>query len=156
MNATRNPFYQLPGGADLPGDVRVSDTADATKTAADGWAASPAAVASVKNLAERKILIKGTGNSTATFRFKLSSGSTRTTFIIFTVHQQSVVIATAVVCNLSDMAIKSTDFVSSWVGYKSFTCSKNGDTYTMTIEYSSTGVWGTLYVLPNVDITVIS
>lgn len=45
MSATRNPFYQLPGGADLPGDVRVSDTADANKTAADGWAASPAAVA---------------------------------------------------------------------------------------------------------------
>lgn len=45
MSATRNPYYQLPGGADLPGDVRVSDTADARKTAADGWAASPAAVA---------------------------------------------------------------------------------------------------------------
>lgn len=45
MSATRNPYYQLPGGADLPGDVRVSDTADASKTAADGWAASPAAVA---------------------------------------------------------------------------------------------------------------
>lgn len=45
MSATRNPFYQLPGGADLPGDVRVSDTADVTKTAAAGWAASPAAVA---------------------------------------------------------------------------------------------------------------
>ena len=44
MSATRNPYYQLPGGADIPGDVRVSDTADATKTAADGWAASPAAV----------------------------------------------------------------------------------------------------------------
>lgn len=45
MSATRNPYYQLPGGAELPGDVRVSDTADTTKTAADGWAASPAAVA---------------------------------------------------------------------------------------------------------------
>lgn len=45
MSATRNPYYQLPGGAELPGDVRVSDTADASKTAADGWAASPAAVA---------------------------------------------------------------------------------------------------------------
>lgn len=44
MSATRNPYYQLPGGADLPGDVRVSDTADASKTAAGGWAASPAAV----------------------------------------------------------------------------------------------------------------
>lgn len=47
MSATRNPYYQLPGGADLPGDVRVSDTADTTKTAADGWAASPAAVVSM-------------------------------------------------------------------------------------------------------------
>lgn len=46
MSVTRNPFYQLPGGANLPGDVRVSDTADANKTASDGWAASPAAVAS--------------------------------------------------------------------------------------------------------------
>lgn len=45
MSATRNPYYQLPGGSDLPGDVRVSDTADASKTAAGGWAASPAAVA---------------------------------------------------------------------------------------------------------------
>lgn len=47
MSATRNPYYQLPGGAEMPGDVRVSDTADATKTAANGWAASPAAVASL-------------------------------------------------------------------------------------------------------------
>lgn len=47
MSATRNPYYQLPGGAEMPGDVRVSDTADASKTAAGGWAASPAAVASI-------------------------------------------------------------------------------------------------------------
>ena len=52
MSATCNPYYQLPGGDDLPGDVRVSDTADATKTAADGWAASPAAVAEMKISAE--------------------------------------------------------------------------------------------------------
>lgn len=45
MSATRNPFYQLPGNADIPGDVRVSDTPDESKTAAAGWAASPAAVA---------------------------------------------------------------------------------------------------------------
>lgn len=51
MSATRNPYYQLPGGAELPGDVRVSDTADASKTAAGGWAASPAAVASVESIA---------------------------------------------------------------------------------------------------------
>jgi hypothetical protein len=49
MSATRNPYYQLPGGAELPGDVLVSDTPDATKTAADGWAASPAAVAKTQS-----------------------------------------------------------------------------------------------------------
>lgn len=49
MSATRNPYYQLPGGADMPGDVRVSDTADANKTAAGGWAASPAAVAKTQS-----------------------------------------------------------------------------------------------------------
>lgn len=58
MSATRNPFYQLLGGADLPGDVRVSDTADTSKTAADGWAASPAAVASVP---ENYKLLKNVG-----------------------------------------------------------------------------------------------
>lgn len=58
MSATRNPFYQLPGGADLPGDVRVSDTADESKTAAGGWAASPAAVASVP---ENYKLLKNVG-----------------------------------------------------------------------------------------------
>lgn len=51
MSATRNPYYQLPGGTDLPGDVRVSDTADVSKTAAGGWAASPAAVAAAESIA---------------------------------------------------------------------------------------------------------
>ena len=51
MSATRNPYYQLPGGAEMPGDVRVSDTADVSKTAAGGWAASPAAVAAAESIA---------------------------------------------------------------------------------------------------------
>lgn len=70
MSATRNPYYQLPGGADLPGDVRVSDTADATKTAAGGWAASPAAVAETQTYhkytnhsAESDVTIVGNSNS---------------------------------------------------------------------------------------------
>lgn len=70
MNATRNPFYQLPGGSDLPGDVRVSDTPDASKTAADGWAASPAAVAETQTYhkytdhsAESNVTIIGNSNS---------------------------------------------------------------------------------------------
>lgn len=65
MSATRNPYYQLPGGADLPGDVRVSDMADANKTAAGGWAASPAAVAAAETIARpdytRSTRLGGTG-----------------------------------------------------------------------------------------------
>lgn len=70
MSATRNPYYQLPGGAELPGDVRVSDTADASKTAAGGWAASPAAVAKTQSYnkytdhtAESDVTIVGNSNS---------------------------------------------------------------------------------------------
>lgn len=70
MSATRNPYYQLPGGAEMPGDVRVSDTADPTKTAADGWAASPAAVAETQTYhkytdhsAESNVTIIGNSNS---------------------------------------------------------------------------------------------
>ncbi len=69
MSATRNPYYQLPGGADLPGDVRVSDMEDASKTAAGGWAASPAAVAETQTYhkytsysAESNVTIVGDSN----------------------------------------------------------------------------------------------
>lgn len=72
MSAARNPYYQLPGGADLPGDVRVSDIADASKTAADGWAASPAAVAETQTYREVK-------NLTAVSNVSIDTGSIYTT-----------------------------------------------------------------------------
>lgn len=83
MSATRNPFYQLPGGADLPGDVRVSDTADASKTAAGGWAASPAAVANAELTSKPNYNVKtklgGTGtytiNQNGFVQFHASCGS---------------------------------------------------------------------------------
>lgn len=55
-------------------NVRISDTPDATKTAADGWAASPAAVASVASaILEIKI---------ADFSVTFSNGTTRVKFPI--------------------------------------------------------------------------
>ena len=86
MSATRNPYYQLPGGADLPGDVRVSDTADASKTAADGWAASPAAVAAAESIARPDYTNCTSLGTTGTFtiekpgfvQFCASTGSTNT------------------------------------------------------------------------------
>ena len=87
MSATRNPYYQLPGGADLPGDVRVSDIADASKTAAGGWAASPAAVAVAESIARpdytnyTKLGTKGTFTIDAPgfVQFSVSSMSVDTT-----------------------------------------------------------------------------
>ena len=84
MSATRNPYYQLPGNADIPGDVRVSDTADASKTAAGGWAASPAAVAGAESIARPDYTNRTRLGATGTFnidapgfvQFWCSSGST--------------------------------------------------------------------------------
>ena len=86
MSATRNPYYQLPGGTELPGDVRVSDTADPTKTAAGGWAASPAAVASAESLARPDYTNQTVLGTKGTFtidapgfvQFGVSSGSIST------------------------------------------------------------------------------
>ena len=72
MSATRNPYYQLPGGADLPGDVRVTDTADATKTAAGGWAASPAAVATAVSIARPDYTSRTSLGGVGTFAIKAS------------------------------------------------------------------------------------
>ncbi len=99
MSATRNPFYQLPGGADLPGDVRVSDTADVTKTAAAGWAASPAAVAAAESIARPDYTNYTRLGATGTFtidtpgfvQFCASSGST-TTSIFHRIKLNGVVI----------------------------------------------------------------
>lgn len=41
MSATKNPYYRIPGGAALPGDVKLTDTADASLTADKGVAATP-------------------------------------------------------------------------------------------------------------------
>nr|DAO56865.1 MAG TPA: hypothetical protein [Caudoviricetes sp.] len=84
MSVARNPYYYLPGGADLPGDVRVSDTADATKTAAGGWAASPAAVAGAESIARPDYTNRTRLGTKGTFtidtpgfvQFCCSSGST--------------------------------------------------------------------------------
>lgn len=83
MSATRNPYYQLPGGADLPGDVRVSDTADASKTAAGGWAASPAAVQSVGKLANvhtHYFDVHDDSSTSFTFHFKVNKNAAGDSF----------------------------------------------------------------------------
>lgn len=64
MSAIRNSFYQLPCNADIPGDVRVTDTPDSTKLANQGWAASPAAVNAVSNIYTATFLLDGWENST--------------------------------------------------------------------------------------------
>ena len=47
MSAVKNPLCQMPGGATLPGDVKLTDTADASLTADKGVAATPKMVSDV-------------------------------------------------------------------------------------------------------------
>lgn len=67
-------------------NVRISDTADKTKTAADGWAASPAAVAGAESIARPDYTNHTRLGARGTFtidtpgfvQFCCSSGSTET------------------------------------------------------------------------------
>lgn len=154
MSAPRNPFYQLPGGADLPGDVRVSDTPDATKTAADGWAASPAAVASVVTTLSNLLHRLSTDDNSASFKYK-STGGLRSTFILISTSQSSGICLNSLVVHIDDGSNASTELGSNGLSISNIVTSKSGDTFTVDITYDRYGVWGELFVIPSRDITFI-
>ena len=154
MSATRNPFYQLPGGADLPGDVCVSDTADATKTAADGWAASPAAVANAAATLSHLICKLSEENNSASFKYK-SVGGLRSTFILISTSQSSGICLNSLVVHIDDGSNASTELGSNGLSISNIVTSKSGDTFTVDITYDRYGVWGELFVIPSRDITFI-
>nr|DAG29249.1 MAG TPA: hypothetical protein [Caudoviricetes sp.] len=154
MNATRNPFYQLPGGADLPGDVRVNDTADATKTAADGWAASPAAVARVSTALSYLIYKANEENNSASFKYK-SVGGLRSTFILISTSQSSGICLNSLVVHIDDGSNASTELGSNNLSISNIVVSKSGDIFTVDITYDRYDVWGELFVIPSRDVTFI-
>lgn len=117
MSATRNPYYQLPGGADLPGDVRVSDIADASKTAADGWAASPAAVASAAATLSSLVCRFDIGDNSVHFKFTPTFGI-RASFVLISITQSSGICCNSLVVHNNDGTSASTELVSNGISVK--------------------------------------
>lgn len=154
MSATRNPYYQLPGGTDLPGDVRVSDTADASKTAAGGWAASPAAVASVVTTLSHLLHRLSTDNNSASFKYK-STGGLRSTFILISISQGSGICFNSLVVHIDDGSHASTELAAKDLSISNIAVSKSGDIDTVNITYDRYGVWGALFVIPSEDVVFI-
>lgn len=154
MSATRNPYYQLPGGADLPGDVRVSDTADATKTAADGWAVSPAAVASAAATLSHLVYRLSIGDNSTSFKYK-SAGGRRSTFILISSTQGAGICLDNLVVHIDDGSHASAELSSNGLSIKNIVTSKSGDIYTVDITYDIYSAWGELFVIPSRDVTFI-
>ena len=155
MSATRNPFYQLPGGADMPGDVRVSDTADDTKTAAGGWAASPACVyATSYGLTTRLCKQYGTSGGNFTIRFTTISGE-RTHFIIFVIDQANHFAGIAVTLNVHSNQFACNTFSNNTLAVESSSMTV-GDPNIINIALNTGSAWGKVWVFPSEDVTSIS
>jgi hypothetical protein len=154
MSATRNPYYQLPGGADLPGDVRVSDTADASKTAADGWAASPAAVASAAATLSSLVCRFDIGDNSVHFQFTPTFGK-RASFVLISIMQGSGICCNSLVVHNDDGTNACTEFVSKGLSVNKIATSKSGDIIDVSISYVYNSVWGHLFVFPSDNITNI-
>ena len=158
MSATRNPYYQLPGNADIPGDVRVSDTADPTKTAAGGWAASPAAVQSVGKLANvhtHYFDVHDDSSTSFTFHFKVNKNaagdSFRAVFLVFCAHQSGNVSGAAIIFT----APSTVNVISNFVSYNgmlvsSVTATKDSTDdalYSVKVVYNIENIWSPAFVI---------
>lgn len=154
MSATRNPYYQLPGNADIPGDVRVTDTPDSTKLANQGWAASPAAVASAAATLSHLVHRLSTGNNNMSFKYK-STGGLRSTFIFISTDQSSGICFNSLVVHMEDGSSASTELGAKGLSISNIDTSKSSDTYTVNITYSKYGVWGELFIIPSRDVIFI-
>lgn len=155
MSATRNPYYQLPGNADIPGDVRVSDTADSTKTAADGWAASPAALASVVTSLSSLICNFSIGENSAHFKCKLDINELRSSFVLISIGQSSGICLNSLVVRINDGSNASTELWHNDLSISNIVTSKSGDIFTIDITYDRSSIWGELFVIPARNVSFI-
>ena len=154
MSATRNPFYQLPGGADLSGDVRVSDTPDATKTAAGSWAASPAAVANAVTTLSSLVCRFDIGDNSVHFKFTPTFGM-RSSFVLISITQSSGICCDSLIVHNNDGTNAYTEFVSNDLSVNKIVTSMSGNIIDVTISYANNGVWGHLFVIPSDNVTSI-
>lgn len=155
MSATRNPYYQLPGNADIPGDVRVTDTPDSTKLANQGWAASPAAVASAAATLSHLVHRLSTGNNNTSFKYKSVDYVLRSTFILISTNQSSGICFNSLIVHIDDGSHALTELGANGLSISKIDISKSGDIYTVNITYDRYGVWGELFVIPSRDVVFI-
>ena len=155
MSATRNPYYQLPGGTELPGDVRVSDTADPTKTAAGGWAASPAALASVVTSLSSLICDFSIGDNSAHFKCRLDINELRSSFVLISIGQSSGICLNSLVVRIKDGSNASTELWHNDLSISNIVTSKSGDIFTIDITYDRSSIWGELFIIPSRNIPSI-
>ena len=155
MSTTRNPFYQLPGGAELPGDVRVSDTADASKTAAGGWAASPACVyATSYGLTTRLCKQYNTGGGNFTIRFTTASGE-RTYFTIFVIDQNNNFAGISITANVTHNQFLCNTFLNNNLAVEASSITV-GAPNVINITLTNHNAWGHVWVFTSDDVTSIS
>lgn len=135
-------------------DVRITDTVDAEKTAAGGWAASPAAVASAAAALSRLIYRLDVGDHSVSFKFKSIDGL-RSTFVLISIDQSAGICLNSLVVYLNDGSNSWSELNSKGLSISNIVTSKSGDIFTVDITYDKYSVWGVLYVIPTVGATFI-
>lgn len=139
-------------------DVRITDTIDAEKTAAGGWAASPAAVQSVGKLANAHIHcfdVYDDNSTSFTFRFRVNKDamgdSFRAVFFVFCAHQTGKVNGAAIIFT----APSTIDAISNFISYDGMLVSSvmatkdsTDDTlYSVKVVYNIENIWSPAFVI---------
>ena len=134
--------------------INISDTADANKTAAGGWAASPAAVASAAVTLSSLVCRFDIGDNSVHFKFTPTFGL-RASFVLISIAQGSGICCDSLIVHNSDGTNAYTEFVSNGLSVKKIDTSISGNIIDITISYTYSGVWGHLFVFPSDNVTNI-
>ena len=134
--------------------INISDTADASKTAAGGWAASPAAVASVAATLSSLVCRFDIGDNSVHFKFTPTFGI-RSGFVLISINQSSGICCDSPIVHNNDGTSAYTEAVSKSLSAKEIVTSKSGNIIDVTISYTYNSIWGHLFVIPSDNVTNI-
>lgn len=135
--------------------INISDTPDATKTAAGCWAASPAALASVVTSLSSLICDFSIGDNSAHFKCKLNINERRSSFVLISIGQSSGICLNSLVVHIDDGSHASTELWHNDLTISNIVISKSGDIFTVDITYSRSSIWGELFVIPSRNVLSI-
>ena len=127
-------------------DVRITDTIDAEKTAAGGWAASPAAVASAAAALSSLVCRFDIGNNSIHFKFS-PTGGLRSSFVLISITQGSAICCDSLVVNNTAGTNTFTELASNGLSITKIVTSISGNIIDTTISYNTNNVWGHLFVI---------